>query len=134
MKGGDVTRRRLVAVVAAVLVAAAAIPAVADQYCNPGETCIWGAPNYGGDFWDPSTSDPDWPMWGRIGVQNDDDSIRNLESKAVRVFDGNYYTGGVKYCVPAGAAEDDIHYQRDNDGNSHYLWSGPTCPSGDPGP
>ncbi len=105
--------------------------ALADNICNSGEGCIWDSVNFSGQFWDPSTSDPDWPS----SVDNEDDSIRNRETKGLRVFDGNTYTGGVKYCLSvAQYEEDDINGSRDSDGQSHYLWSTAGCPAGDPMP
>jgi len=110
------------------------IPALADSICNTGEACIWGGAGRTGDFWDPSTSDPDWPAFGSTGVANDDESIENKELNSIRVFPGDAYTGGVNYCVPPGVYESDIDGTLENDGQSHYIWGGETNCGSDPTP
>jgi len=98
----------------------AAAPAIADTVCNSGEYCIWGAPGYTGDFWDPSTSDPDWPCCGGTGVQNDDDSLHNRESTRVIVYAENSYVSAL-YCATPSLSDSDIVDNLDNAGNSHQV-------------
>ncbi|MGH8923980.1 MAG: peptidase inhibitor family I36 protein [Acidimicrobiia bacterium] len=112
-------RRLLPSLVALALVLLVPMVAQADANCDSGEFCIWGNENQGGDFWDPSTDDLDWPCCGAQGVQNDDDSVRNRESVRVLVYQGNNHTGAVSYCTVSGEIVNVIFSDRDNAGNSN---------------
>ncbi|MGH8874069.1 MAG: hypothetical protein ACRDVM_02280 [Acidimicrobiia bacterium] len=67
-------------------------------------------------------------------MQNDDDSVKNRDPYAMKVYNGDSYSGGLLYCVSSGEVEDDIHGDRDNQGNSSIVYLATTCPSGDPHP
>ncbi len=122
----------VLAIVFAALVTS--VPAQADSVCNSGEFCVWGGEGYTGDFWDPSGSDPDWPCCGGTGVQNDDDSVKNLETYRVFVYENNDYSGTLLYCVAPGTAVSVIFSDRDNRGNSNLTGSSLTSCSGYPLP
>lgn len=115
-----------------------AIPVAAHSYesCNSSEFCVFAhrhgyLEHVGGDWHDPSTSDPDWPMWGHHGVQNDDQAFISNEALAVRVYNGNSYTGAVQYCAKPGTTDPDIPFSVDNAGNSHKVYGSTSCPAGD---
>lgn len=114
-------KRRLLLMLVALVLAMSAFPltARADNVCNTGEFCAWGDPNYGGDFWDPSTDDPNWNFFG---IENDDDAVKNFESVKVYVYPNSSYGGSLLYCTAPGEIEDDIADARDNDGDSNLTF------------
>lgn len=114
-------RRPIAGLLGLLLILAAAFPlsVAADSVCNSGEFCIWGEPNYGGDFWDPSTDDPQWDFFN---VENDDDAVKNRESVRVEVYPADNYSGTLLYCTEPGEVEDDIAGIRDNDGDSNLTY------------
>lgn len=125
-------KERLSLLAAMALVLVTAVPpmsALADGVCNSGEFCVWGGTGYTGDFWDPSGSDPDWPCCGGTGVQNDDDSLHNRESKRVVVYAENGYVSDL-YCATDGLQDSNIADNRDNAGNSHVVHTTSTSCSG----
>lgn len=121
---------RFQAMLVAVLVTAATTiapfpqPATADDNCDSGEFCVWGDTNFGGDFWDPSTDDDDWPcgVFCSPDVDNNEDSVWNRESVIIEVYDGTNFDGKLMYCVDPGDSEDDIAGDRDNDGESNLTY------------
>jgi hypothetical protein len=116
-------RRVLSVIVGLSLVVVIAAPVAADNNCNGGELCLWGTAGFGGDFWDPSTSDPDWPFFG---IENDDDAVQNNETTRNLVYNNSNY-GSFLYCVAPGELEDDIADARDNQGDSNFLSSLTSC-------
>lgn len=115
-------RRRFSVLFAVLLMSAVAmpIPALADNNCDVGEFCIWGDPDYGGDFWDPSTNDPQWDWFN---VENDDDALWNRELNRATVYNADYYGGTALYCAVPGLEENDIAGARDDQGDSSINWS-----------
>lgn len=121
-------RRLLAALAVASLVSGVSTtPVTADPNCDVGELCLWGNTNYGGDFWDPSHHDLNWPF---LGIENDDDSVKNRDVPAHLVYPNSSGGGTLLYCVDATEVEDDISGDRDNDGDSNFQLDVTTCPIG----
>ena len=101
----------------------------ADSSCDPGEFCVWGNIDFVGDFWDPVSSDANWPCGVLCSpdVDNNDDSVRNRRSGKVHVEEGTNYKGGVVYCVAPGVEEDSIHSARDDRGDSSLHFAATSC-------
>ena len=97
-----------------------------DGTCDAGTFCVWQHTNWTGaehDHWGGNSND--WNFWG---MENDDDSVKNRETSGVRVYTNANYTGGM-YCVLASQVEDDIHGDRDDQGDSHAAGSCSGWPS-----
>lgn len=97
--------------------------------CASGYFCVWPLANYddyaaGTEHRHFATSENDWPFFG---LENDDDSVKNMESTRVLVYAGADYSGGYKYCTQASEVEDDIHTDRDDDGDSNFLSTLTSC-------
>ena len=125
--------RRLFAAlaVAGVLSASASAPVSADTVCNSGELCLWGSINFSGDFWDPAHHDLNWPF---AGIENDDDSVKNRDTRAHLVYPNSSGGGSLLYCANSTEEENDIAGDRDNDGDSNFQLDVTTCPAGYPHP
>jgi hypothetical protein len=101
-----------------------------NDVCNAGYFCVWPYINYDDDEVGPdehrhfANSENDWDF---IGMENDDDSVKNMESTRVLVYRGSNYSGGLAYCTVSGEVEDDIHEDRDNDGDSNLLQGLTSC-------
>lgn len=124
-------RRLMTTLVALALAFGVTVTPVAahNDTCSSGFFCLWPLVNYD-DYSSQdehrhfSTSENDWPFFG---LENDDDSVKNREATRVLVYAGADYTGGIKYCVDPLEDEDDIHTDRDNDGDSNFLSSFTSC-------
>jgi hypothetical protein len=121
--------RRLLAALAtaSLLTSLSALPVSADANCNAGELCLWGNANYGGDFWDPTFHDLNWP-WP--GIENDDNSVQNKDTRAHLIYPNSSGGGVMRYCVNSLENEDDIAADRDDDGDSNFEIETTTCPIG----
>jgi len=109
----------------------APVRASMDQ-CSTSNFCEWDHQNYsGGEFTQWPTSANDWNLFG---IENDDESVWNRESKRTNVYKGSNWTEGVAYCVVPGGSEDAILDDRDNNGDSNYLSETLTTCSGYPTP
>lgn len=95
--------------------------------CSGGRFCVWENANYSAGFDSWGASQNDWPLFG---LENDDDSVWNRENTRTLVYRGSNYSEGVTYCVPPGIAEDDIHFDRDDNGDSNALALSSTSCSG----
>lgn len=126
-------RRRVVAVVVTVAVAGlyAAAPVSADLNCDSGELCLWGNTGYSGDFWDPTHHDLNWPF---LGIENDDDSVKNRDTRAHLVYPNSGGGGPLRYCVNSLENTANINDARDNDGDSNLQLDVTACPAGYPHP
>lgn len=95
-----------------------------DDTCLTGYFCVWQHIDYSGsDHAHFSIDENDWPLFG---IENDDDSVKNRESVAVRVFADSGYVN-TEYCTVPSEVEDDIHDDRDNDGDSNQQRSTTSC-------
>jgi hypothetical protein len=106
------------------------------NHCDGGDFCVWGSPGFTGDHIADPDSDASWPCgtFCSPDVDENDDALRNRNATKVRVYSLDNFSGALMYCVPAGVSEDDIADSRDNDGSSHRVFSGASCPSGEPRP
>lgn len=141
-QGGNLRGWRIGVVLAATVVfALLAIGASAThQTCESGEFCVWADTGYSPaeHFLGDTAGNPNWPcgVFCSPDVDNNEDSVKNRTSLAMRVYDGDSWTGAIKYCVDAGQWDSNINNSVDNDGNSQTQFPpyGSTCPAGDPGP
>ena len=97
--------------------------------CSAGYFCVWPLVNYddyssGTEHRHFATSENDWDFFG---LENDDDSVKNMELTRVLVYSGANYSGSVKYCTAPSEVEDDIHGDRDDDGDSNSLGALTSC-------
>lgn len=102
-----------------------------DTTCLSGYFCVWQHMNYTGADHEHFIGDAN--DWNFFGIENDDDSVKNRETVRVRVFQNSGWSGGTLYCVLANGSEDDIHGDRDDQGDSNLQGSTNSC-SGYPSP
>jgi hypothetical protein len=119
-------RRFLAALATASLVSMmTTVQVAADANCDVGELCLWGNTGYGGDFWDPSHHDLNWPG----AIANDDDSIKNKDNYRHLIYPDDSGGGALLYCIEPLEVEDDIAGVRDNNGQSNFQSSYTDCGS-----
>lgn len=123
-------RRLFISLVALALALGVNVPPVAahNDACSSGYFCVWPNVSYDDYVIGPqhehfAGSNQDWDFFG---IENDDDSVKNEESFRVRVFADNLYNN-VEYCMTPDEWEDDIHTDRDNDGDSHWVYTTTSC-------
>lgn len=114
-----------VVIVGLMVLAVSATATNGNNICESSEVCLYNDINFSGIEIDTTGNSPNWPF---LGIENDDDSIKNRASSLhVVVYDNDSYIGSL-YCADAGEWEDDINGTRDNKGDSHKWFSGSTCP------
>jgi len=122
-------RRLSIALVALGLALTVAPVAAHDTACLSGYFCVWPLGNYddgsgGDDHGHFGGSNSNWPL---LGIENDDDSVKNMENTRVLVFAGANYSEGYTYCTAPGEVEDDINFAVDDNGDSNRLESSQGC-------
>lgn len=131
-KGTTMRRRLFTTLVVLTLALGVNVTPVAahDDTCSSSYFCIWQHGNYDGTDHEHFVGDAnDWSFWG---IQDDDDSVKNRETVRVRVFTNSGWSGTL-YCVLASGEEEDIHSDRDDQGDSNLQGSTNSC-SGYPSP